>query len=149
MSDEFAFRLADTPIDTAALHAGLRHPAAGACAVFEGWVRDHHQGRGVHGLRYEAYAALAEAEGARIVGRLRAEHGLHAAVCVHRVGDLAIGDLAVWVGVSASHRGAAFDACRAIIDAIKQDVPIWKHERYADGDAGWLHPDEGTGEGRP
>ena len=60
--------------------------------------------------------------------------------CVHRVGDLAIGELAVWVGVTAAHRDAAFAACRFVIDEVKASVPIWKHERYCDGDAGWLHP---------
>ena len=63
-----------------------------------------------------------------------------AACCAHRVGALAIGDLAVWVGVSAAHRGAAFDACRYIIDEVKQRVPIWKREHYREGDADWLHP---------
>ena len=113
--------------------------------VFEGRVRNHHAGRAVLGLAYEAYAELAEAEGRRIVTAIRERHGLHRALCVHRVGALEIGDVAVWVGVSAPHRDAAFVGCRAIIDAIKQDVPIWKHERYADGDAAWLHPGEGTG----
>ncbi|TQU84117.1 molybdopterin-converting factor chain 2, partial [Xanthomonas perforans] len=59
---------------------------------------------------------------------------------VHRVGELRIGDMAVWVGVSAAHRGAAFDACRYIIDEVKARVPIWKHEHYLEGDADWLHP---------
>ena len=62
------------------------------------------------------------------------------AACVHRVGDLDVGDLAVWVGASAAHRDAAFAACRWIIDAVKVRVPIWKHERYVEGDAAWLHP---------
>ncbi|MCD9033287.1 molybdenum cofactor biosynthesis protein MoaE [Luteimonas sp. Y-2-2-4F] len=139
------FRLSAGPIEIAPLHARLRHPAAGACATFEGWVRDHHDGRAVRGLRYEAYAALAEAEGERIVAAALARFDLKAALCVHRVGDLAVGDLAVWVGVASAHRGAAFEACRAIIDEIKRDVPIWKRERYAEGDAGWLHPGEGEG----
>ena len=60
---------------------------------------------------------------------------------MHRTGDLAIGELAVWVGVTAAHRDAAFAACRFIIDEVKARVPIWKHERYAEGDAGWLHPE--------
>ena len=58
----------------------------------------------------------------------------------NRTGDLAIGDIAVWIGVTASHRGPAFDACRWILDEVKSRVPIWKHEHYADGDAAWLHP---------
>lgn len=134
------FRIADAPIDIAPLRARLLHERAGAFAAFEGWVRDHNDGRPVRGLRYEAYAALAEAEGARIVDEALAQFGIVEACAVHRVGDLEIGDLAVWVGASAAHRDAAFDACRWIIDEVKARVPIWKHERYADGDAGWLHP---------
>ena len=145
MHDDDGFRLSADAIDTSALHAGLEDPAAGACVVFEGRVRNHHGGRAVLGLAYEAYVELAEAEGRRIVTAIRERHGLHRALCVHRVGALAIGDVAVWVGVSASHRDAAFVGCRAIIDAIKQDVPIWKHERYADGAAGWLHPEPAQG----
>jgi len=135
------FVLTDTPFDTAALRAGLLDARVGAYASFEGWVRDHNEGRAVNGLRYEAYAAMAQAEGARILDEAAQRFGILDARCVHRVGDLAIGELAVWVGVSAAHRDAAFAACRYIIDEVKARVPIWKHERYAEGDAGWLHPD--------
>ena len=134
------FRIADQPFDIALLRARLLHERAGAFAAFEGWVRDHNDGRPVHGLRYEAYVELAEAEGARIVAEALEKFGILEACAVHRVGDLAIGELAVWVGASAAHRDAAFDACRWIIDEVKARVPIWKHERYVDGDAGWLHP---------
>jgi len=135
------FQLADTPFDTASLRAQLLDARVGGYASFEGWVRDHNDGRAVHGLRYEAYAALAEAEGEKIVDESLAKFDILDALCVHRVGDLAIGELAVWVGVSAAHRDAAFAACRYIIDEVKSRVPIWKHERYAEGDAGWLHPE--------
>ena len=69
--------------------------------------------------------------------------------CVHRTGELAIGDLAVWVGVSAAHRDAAFAACRFVIDEVKARVPIWKRERYADGDRQWLHPEQAAEPGGP
>ncbi|QDA56392.1 molybdenum cofactor biosynthesis protein MoaE [Thermomonas aquatica] len=134
------FRLADAPFDAAGLQARLQDARAGACAGFEGRVRDHHDGRAVAGLRYEAYAELAEREGEAIVGDALKRFDIIDAACVHRVGDLAVGELAVWVGVSAAHRDAAFAACRWIIDEVKARVPIWKHERYAEGDAGWLHP---------
>ena len=134
------FSISDTPIDASSLQAGIRDARAGACASFEGWVRDHNDGRAVDGLRYEAYVALAEAEGAAILAEALQRFDLVGAACVHRIGDLAIGDLAVWVGASAAHRGPAFDACRWIIDEVKARVPIWKHERYSGGDAGWLHP---------
>ena len=134
------FRLSDAPIDATALQAGLRNPRAGACASFEGWVRDHNDGRSVSGLRYEAYVELAEREGAAILVEARQRFEIVDAACVHRIGDLAIGDLAVWVGASAAHRGPAIEACRWIIDEVKARVPIWKHERYAGGESGWLHP---------
>ena len=134
------FQLADTPFDIATLRAQLLDDRVGGYASFEGWVRDHNDGRAVNGLRYEAYPALAESEGARILDEARANLAIIDALCVHRIGDLAIGELAVWVGVSAAHRDAAFAACRFIIDEVKARVPIWKRERYVEGDAGWLHP---------
>ncbi len=134
------FDLADTAFDIAPLRASLLRAEAGAYASFEGWVRNHNDGRAALGLRYEAYVALAKAEGAKIVDEALARFEIADAACVHRVGDLEVGDLAVWVGVSAAHRDAAFSACRWIIDEVKSRVPIWKHERYAEGDARWLHP---------
>ena len=134
------FLLSDVPLDLSGLRAQVLDARAGGYASFEGWVRDHHGGRAVDGLDYEAYAALAEREGARIVEEAKVRFDVIAACCAHRVGALAIGDLAVWVGVSAAHRGAAFDACRYIIDEVKQRVPIWKREHYREGDADWLHP---------
>jgi molybdopterin synthase catalytic subunit len=136
------FALSDTPFEIAPLRAQLLHHRAGAYASFEGWVRDHNDGRTVEGLRYEAYTVMAETEGERILDEAIARFGILDARCVHRTGDLAIGDLAVWVGVCAAHRDAAFAACRHIIDEVKARVPIWKRERYADGDAGWLHPQD-------
>lgn len=135
------FHLAGAPIDIAPLRARLLDDRVGGYASFEGWVRNHNDGRAVHGLRYEAYAALAESEGAKILEEARDRFEILDALCVHRIGDLAIGDLAVWVGVSAAHRDAAFAACRFVIDQVKSRVPIWKHERYVEGAAGWLHPE--------
>ena len=135
------FRLSETPFDVAALRAELLDARVGAHASFEGWVRDHNDGRRVDGLRYEAYAALAEQEGERILSEACERFAILDARCVHRTGDLAIGELAVWVGVASAHRDAAFAACRFVIDEVKARVPIWKHERYAGGEAGWLHPE--------
>lgn len=140
MSMPPTFRIAEAPFAVADLQASLEDPQAGACVSFEGRVRNHHGGRAVAGLCYEAHAALAEAEGARIVAEALARFDCLHACCVHRSGVLAIGELAVWVGVSAAHRDAAFAACRHIIDEVKARVPIWKHERFADGNAGWVHP---------
>ena len=138
------FRISASAIDVGALQAALRDPRAGACASFEGWVRDHNDGRPVEGLHYEAYMELAQAEGAAILEEALRRFDLVDAACVHRTGDLAVGELAVWVGASAAHRDAAFAACRWIIDEVKARVPIWKRERYAGGEADWLHPTPGS-----
>ena len=134
------FALSATPLDVAALRASLAHDAAGGVVVFEGVVRNHNDGRSVSGLAYQAYDALAVKEGERIVAEARERFDVAALTCVHRVGTLAIGDVAVFVGASAAHRGAAFDAVRHVIDEVKKHVPIWKKERYADGESEWLHP---------
>ena len=134
------FSINDKPIDIAPLRDALLDHRAGAFASFEGWVRDHNDGRAVIGLHYEAYVALAETEGERILVEALTRFAITDACCVHRIGELALGELAVWVGVTAAHRDAAFAACRWIIDEVKAHVPIWKHERYADGQADWLHP---------
>ncbi|MEO7063810.1 MAG: molybdenum cofactor biosynthesis protein MoaE [Dokdonella sp.] len=135
------FRLSATAIDVVGEKAALDHAAAGACLNFEGWVRNHNEGRAVCRLEYQAYGPLAESEGEAILGEAMARFRVREARCTHRVGDLAIGDLAVWAGVSADHRDSAFAACRWIIDEVKRRVPIWKNEHYADGESGWLHPD--------
>jgi len=135
------FHLDDQPIDSAALGRALTDASAGACVTFEGWVRNENAGRSVQRLDYQAYVPLAQAEGERILDEARQRFALIDAACAHRIGALAIGDLAVWVGVSAAHRDAAFAACRYIIDEVKQRVPIWKNEHYAGGESGWLHPD--------
>ncbi len=135
------FRLAATAIDADLEKRVLDSAAAGACVSFEGRVRDHNDGRAVERLEYQAYATLAESEGAAIIAEARSRFDVLAVAAVHRVGSLALGDLAVWVGASAAHRDAAFAACRWIIDEVKQRVPIWKNEHYADGESGWLHPE--------
>ena len=135
------FAISTTAFDVAALRESLHDVRAGGFASFEGRVRDHNDGRTVHGLRYEAYVELAQAEGERILAEAGERFAILGARAVHRIGDLQIGDIAVWVGVAAAHRDGAFAACRWIIDEIKSRVPIWKHERYTEGDAGWLHPD--------
>ena len=135
------FQLAATPFDVAALRARLLDERVGGYSSFEGWVRNNNAGRAVRGLHYQAYEAMALAEGERVLEEALARFDIIDACCVHRVGELAIGELAVWVGVSAGHRDAAFAACRFVIDEVKARVPIWKQERYVEGDSGWLHPE--------
>ena len=134
-----AFTFSSVPLDPERHRAELADPGAGGYASFEGWVRDHNEGRRVERLEYEAFEALAIKEGERIVAEAVARFGVSRAACVHRVGSLDIGDLAVWVGVSSAHRGEAFAACRYIIDEVKHRVPIWKKEHYTDGDSGWVN----------
>ena len=137
-----AFGLSADPIASGELRAALEDPAAGAVVCFEGVVRNHNAGRAVLKLAYQSYEHLALAEGERILAEARARFGLAHIRCVHRVGELAIGDLAVWVGASAAHRDAAFAATRYVIDEVKRRVPIWKKEFYRDGESEWLHPGE-------
>ena len=134
------FSISEAPIDVIRLQHGLEADGAGAVVSFEGRVRNYNDGRAVNGLSYQAYVELAEAEGRRIVDEARTKFEVERISCVHRVGDLALGDVAVWAGVSAGHRAAAFDACRYVIDQVKLRVPIWKREHYVEGASEWLHP---------
>ena len=133
------FAITTDPIDPEALRHRLMNDGAGACATFEGWVRNLNEGEAVDALEYETHAAIAEAEGQAVIDEALQKFPLVGAECVHRVGLLAIGDCAVWVGVSSAHRGAAFDACRYIIDEIKHRLPIWKKEHYRKGATAWIN----------
>jgi molybdopterin synthase catalytic subunit len=119
------------------VHAALADPAAGGVTVFVGAVRDHDGDQGVVGLSYSAHPT-AQQRLAEVVEQVAARHDVIGLAAVHRVGDLDIGDAAVVVGASAVHRGEAFDACRALIDDLKLSVPIWKHQRFADGSDEWV-----------
>jgi molybdopterin synthase catalytic subunit len=103
------------------------------------------EGEAVRALEYEAHQLIAEKEGARIIAEATTRFAITAVHCEHRVGKLAVGDCAVWVGVAAAHRGAAFDACRYVIDETKARVPIWKKEHYASGATGWVNCATRTG----
>lgn len=134
-----SFSISETPIDPQTLRTDLLHDASGAYVSFEGWVRNHNEGQSVQALEYSAYQALAEKEGRRIIAEATDRFGIESAACVHRIGPLEIGDIAVWVGVSSAHRGDAFDACRYIIDETKDRVPIWKREHYQSGKTEWVN----------
>ena len=132
-----SFLINSHPIDFESLRESLTAPDCGGFVFFEGRVRNHHEGRKVVGLHYEAYLELAEKEGRRLVEEVSRKFGVRAAA-IHAVGDLKPGDLAVWVGAAAAHREEAFAACRELIDAIKLRVPIWKRETYTDGHGEWI-----------
>jgi len=134
-----SFRLTAAAIDPATLMEALRDVRTGACVTFEGRVRDVNDGRAVRSLEYEAYAPLAESEGARILAEALARFQVAQAVCVHRTGSLSLGEIAVWVAVTSGHRAAAFEACSFIIAEVKARVPMWKKEHYADGTSSWVN----------
>ncbi|MDH3419093.1 MAG: molybdenum cofactor biosynthesis protein MoaE [Gammaproteobacteria bacterium] len=134
-----SFRISTHALDPGRLKDQLSADAAGACACFEGWVRNHNDSKSVRALEYEAHEGLAVKEGEKILAEAIEKFDLHAAAAEHRAGTLEIGDCAVWVGVSSSHRDAAFSACRYIIDELKSRLPIWKKEYYADGHSGWIN----------
>lgn len=131
--------LSDAPIDVSALLAQVTAPEHGAVTSFIGVVRDHQDGRAVHRLEYSSYEAMAEAECARIVTETESRWPVQVALR-HRLGTLAIGDVAVAIAVGSGHRGAAFEACRHVIEEVKRRVPIWKKEFYRDGDVRWVDP---------
>jgi adenylyltransferase/sulfurtransferase len=133
------FEISGGALDIPALAASLTDRSAGAFASFEGWVRDHNDGRKVDGLDYEVFAPLALTEGEKILDEARAKFPLVAIRAVHRQGTLRLGDCAVWVGVVSHHRDEAFRACRYVIDEVKHRLPIWKKEHYLDGTAEWVN----------
>ena len=136
------FTITSEAIVSAKLIIQLQDPRCGAIATFSGTVRKQNNNRDVTKLHYQSYKTLAVKEGNTILGEALKQFEVVSTLCVHRIGELNIGDTAVWVGVNAEHRDAAFKACRYIIDEIKTRVPIWKKEMYVDGDSGWL---EGAG----
>lgn len=133
------FQISHRAIDAQAFVRTLADPACGALVQFEGWVRNHNEGRDVLRLEYEVYEPLAVREGEVIIDEALAKFGVQRAAAVHRAGLMELGETAVIVGVAAAHRGEAFDACRYIIDQAKVRLPIWKKEYYADGEAEWVN----------
>ena len=125
------------PIDAAAVLASVSSPANGGSVLFTGQVRDHDEGKGVSELEYVAHPS-AEAELARVLGSVGAAHPGVDLAAVHRVGLLAIGDLAVAVAAGAAHRDEAFRAARELIDRVKDEVPIWKRQVFVDGADEWV-----------
>lgn len=131
--------LSNDPIDPAMVAQGIALPSHGAVVTFIGVVRDHHDGRPVRSLEYSAYQAMVEAVGEEIAREAESRFGARPAIR-HRIGVLAIGDVAVVVAAAAPHRDAAFDAARWVIDEVKRRLPVWKHEHYLDGTSAWVDP---------
>ena len=132
------FEIITSEIEIESLKARLNNPAAGALVIFEGLVRDNHQGQTVERLEYQAFDSMAEKEGGKILSLAKDKFGIINALCQHRTGTLEVGELAVWIGVTSGHREEGFQACRFIIDQIKERVPIWKKEHYTSGKSHWV-----------
>lgn len=134
--------LRESPLSTDEVLSAVHDERAGGTAFFIGTVRDHDHGRTVTALSYSAHPT-AEAEMRRVMGEVVSDVSatagpVYRVAALHRVGDLAIGDPAVVVAAATGHRAEAFDACRRLIDEIKAQVPIWKHQLFAEGDTEWV-----------
>lgn len=117
-------------------------PEDGAVVAFLGTVRNHHEGKGVAGIRYEAYEAMAASVLREIANEVAGRFGTDRIAVVHRVGELEIGDASIAVATSAHHRAEAFGAAQAIMEEVKRRVPVWKHERFDDGTVEWVRGTE-------
>jgi molybdopterin synthase catalytic subunit len=127
----------DTPLSVDEVLGAVGDHGAGGTTLFVGTVRDHDHGKSVTQLSYSAHPS-AEAELRRVAEKVAADFPVIALAAVHRVGDLNLGDAAVIVAVAAAHRGEAFEASRRLIDDLKSEVPIWKHQAFADGSTEWV-----------
>ena len=128
----------DTPLSVDEVYAAVADPGAGGIALFVGTVRDHDGAQQVTRLAYSAHPSAA-AELRVMAAKVAADFDVRALAAVHRVGELAVGDLAVVVAVACPHRGEAFDACRTLIDNLKHGVPIWKYQQFSDGTSEWVN----------
>jgi molybdopterin synthase catalytic subunit len=128
----------DQPLSVVEHESAVAHPGAGAVVSFAGVVRDHDGGRGVARLTYKAHpsAAAVLAEVAAEIAKDPAVHGLAVS---HRVGELAVGDVALAAAVSTAHRGDAFAICARLVDEVKARLPVWKHQYFADGTEEWVN----------
>ncbi len=127
----------DEPLEVDEVLAALDDETSGGVTLFVGRVRDHDGGKGVTGLDYSAHPTALD-KLREVCDRVAAEYDVQALAAVHRTGTLEIGDAAVIVATASAHRGTAFDASRALIDTLKSEVPIWKHQRFGDGTEEWV-----------
>jgi molybdopterin synthase catalytic subunit len=125
------------PLDTATHLAAVAHPAAGATVGFSGVVRDHDNGRSVHELEYVAHPSADEIL-AEIAAEIAALEHVESVAVSHRIGLLRVGDVALAAAVSTAHRAEAYEACSRLVEEVKARVPIWKRQRFAEGDEEWV-----------
>ncbi|MEO8218445.1 MAG: molybdenum cofactor biosynthesis protein MoaE [Acidobacteriota bacterium] len=131
--------LTDDPIDVGELARAVLRSSDGGLVVFSGVVRDHHEGHAVESITYDGYRPMADAEIAGVIEAVETRYpGVRVAV-IHRLGLISVGEISVAIACVAAHRAEAFDACREVIDRIKERVPIWKKEKTPDGEiwVGW------------
>lgn len=129
--------LRETPLDVAEVVDALGDDESGGLTLFVGRVRNHDHGLDVQGLEYSAHPTALDAL-RRVCAEVAEQYDVHGVAAVHRVGPLAIGDLAVVVATTAAHRGESFAASRTLIDTLKAEVPIWKHQIFSDGTTEWV-----------
>jgi len=135
-----SFSITPTVIETDKIKEQVVNETCGAYVVFEGIVRNHHNGKAVTSLRYEHHPVLAQVTGEALVKQTLEKFPISAAYAIHRTGDCAVGECAVFIAVASSHRAEAFQACQFLIDEIKTEVPIWKFETYENGESVYTAP---------
>ena len=134
------FRVTTEPLDVQQVHDLVKSPADGAVVTFDGIVRNNFDGREVRYLEYEAYAAMAEKKMADVATEVQNKFAVGNIAMVHRIGRLEIGESSILIAVAAPHRQPAFDACAYAMDRVKEEVPVWKKEFFADGESHWVQP---------
>lgn len=139
MTDVLRAALTDQPIDSAEHEALVSHHAAGAVVVFAGVVRDHDGGRSVTRLDYSSHPSAEQTLADVVAGVAADSQGVRAVAVSHRVGTLHIGDAALVAAVAADHRRAAFETCARLVDSVKEHLPVWKHQFFADGTDEWVN----------
>jgi molybdopterin synthase catalytic subunit len=135
--DRILTRVTDEPLRDAELVGFVTVPEAGGVVTFSGVVRNHHRGRTVLRIDYEAVEALASRKLRELAEEVLSSTEVHRVAAIHRTGTVEIGEASVIVAASASHREEAFRAARTLIDRIKEVLPVWKHEHFADGEKRW------------
>ena len=134
------FRVTTEPLDVQQVHNLVKSPADGAVVTFDGIVRNNFDGREVRYLEYEAYTAMAEKKMADIAAEAQNKFAVDDIAMVHRIGRLEIGESSILIAVAAPHRQPAFEACAYAMDRVKEEVPVWKKEFFADGESHWVQP---------
>jgi molybdopterin synthase catalytic subunit len=133
------FKVTMEPLSVQEVNDLVKRPTDGAVVTFDGIVRDNFEGRTVRFLEYEAYAEMAEKKLAEIGAEVRQKFPVGEVAMIHRLGRLEIGESSIVIAVAAPHRHAAFEACAYAMDRVKEGVPIWKKEFFADGDEHWVN----------